>query len=158
MLRPDHFLSFEGRLDRARWILGAGLLLALVLATHAATWWLDRGGNLTAGAREGARVFVQAAVLVPWLTLDWKRFQDLGQPGRLAVVCPALFVLSHLLDLPALADLPGRGPVALALSWLQALVALVLALTLPILPGTQGPNRFGPDPREAPPDPQGSPS
>ena len=84
MRAADIFLSFEGRLDRERWLGAAALFVTLVLATYAATWLLARNGAISFSAREATRTFVQIALLVPWFALDWKRFQDLGVSGRWA--------------------------------------------------------------------------
>jgi uncharacterized membrane protein YhaH (DUF805 family) len=143
------FLSFEGRLDRERWLGAAGLLAALVVATYLATWLAWRGSALSFGAREAMRSFVQVALLVPWFALDWKRFHDLGRSGAWAVICPALIVLSRIWDWPALAARVGAAHAAagVALSWLQLAVAVWLAYALAYRQGTQGPNAYGDDPR-----------
>ena len=76
------FLSFEGRLDRERWLGAAGLFVAIVVATYLATWALAREGAISPGAREAIRTFVQIALLVPWFALDWKRFHELNFVNR----------------------------------------------------------------------------
>ena len=89
-------------------------------------------------------------LLVPWLTLDWKRFHDLGRSGAWAVICPSLIVMSRWWERPGMAERVGRAHETLTsgLGWVQLAVAIWLAYALAYLPGTERPNRFGPDPRD----------
>jgi uncharacterized membrane protein YhaH (DUF805 family) len=145
----DLFLSFEGRLERERWLGAAAFFVAIVIATYAVTWLLTWLGWISAGSRDGLRAFVQVTLLVPWLTLDWKRFHDLGHSGVWAVICPSLILFSLVWKRPAMADRIGAPHelVATGLDWLQLAVAVWLAYALAYRRGTEGPNRFGPDPR-----------
>jgi uncharacterized membrane protein YhaH (DUF805 family) len=145
----DIFLSFEGRLDRERWLGAAALFVILVLATYGATWLLGRNGAISFGAREAIRTFVQIALLVPWFALDWKRFHDLGVSGRWAMICPGLIILSRIGEWPFVAAGLGAAhePIAAAIAWAQFAVALWLAYALAYRQGIAGPNAYGPDPR-----------
>jgi len=146
----DLFLSFEGRLDRERWRRAAGLFVLVNLVTVGLTWWLMAQGLLSSAGRDRARVFVQISTLVPWLALDWKRFQDRGRPGRLALICPSLYAASRLWEAPTVAaHAPAHDLVEALLSLAQLGVALWLIYALAIASGTEGPNPYGPDPREA---------
>lgn len=148
MRSPDIFLSLEGRLDRERWLGAVAMFVGIVVATFFVTWLLARSGVIGPAARDGARAFVQVALLVPWLTLDWKRFQDLGRPGRWALICPGLIALSRLLSLPAISSrVPAPQALAEGVAWVQIPVAMWLAYALGTLRGSEGPNRYGPDPR-----------
>lgn len=149
MRSADIFLSFEGRLDRERWLGAAGLFVAVVVATYAATWLLASQGAISPRASEAARTFVQIALLAPWFALDFKRFHDLGRSGRWAMICPGLIILSRVWAWPAVAARAGAAhePVATALAWAQLAVALWLAYALACRPGEDGPNAYGPDPR-----------
>ena len=113
MRAADIFLSFEGRLDRERWLGAAALFVTLVLATYAATWLLARNGAISFAAREAIRTFVQIALLVPWFALDWKRFQDLGVSGRWAMICPSLIIVSRILEWPSVEARIGAAHAAL---------------------------------------------
>ena len=118
------------------------------LLTVGLTWWLTARGFLSPAGRDRARVFVQIFTLVPWLTIDWKRFQDRGQPGRLALVCPGLYVGSRLWETPLVAArAPAHELIETFLSWAQFGVALWLIYALAIAAGTKGRNVYGPDPR-----------
>jgi len=140
----DIFLSFEGRLDRERWLGAAALFVTLVLATYAATWLLARNGAISFGAREAIRTFVQIALLVPWFALDWK-----GVSGRWAMICPALIIVSRILEWPSVEARIGPAHAALgsAVAWAQLAVALWLAYALAGRAGQEGPNAYGADPR-----------
>lgn len=143
------FLSFEGRLDRDRWLLAAGVLLLANVAAFSLSWWLEGRGAIGAGARDTIRACVAVFTMVPWAAIDWKRMHDIDQPGRLALVCPALFVAARIWELPAVAALvPGmHGTVEELIAWAQFFLALFLAYAYIFITGTPGPNRFGEDPR-----------
>jgi uncharacterized membrane protein YhaH (DUF805 family) len=147
----DIFLALEGRLDRERWRAAVALFIATVLATMVGTWHASRHGWMGPAAVKSTRAFVEVALLVPWLTLDWKRFQDLDRPGRWALLCPSLMVVARLLGLPNVAArVPLHGTITEAVAWAQFGVAVWIAYVLGCLPGTEGPNRYGPDPRPFP--------
>jgi uncharacterized membrane protein YhaH (DUF805 family) len=143
MSAADMFLTFEGRLDRERWLGAVALLIGVLVATHLATWRLAEAGLIGGRARDAARVFVQVFLLVPWTALDWKRFHDLGAPGPLALICPGLFVASRAWDGLAPA---GDEIVRTTLSVAQGLVALWLAYALAYLAGSPEPNSHGAPP------------
>jgi uncharacterized membrane protein YhaH (DUF805 family) len=147
----DIFLSFEGRLDRERWLGAAALFVFLVLATYAATWLLARNGAISFAAREAIRTFVQIALLVPWFALDWKRFQDLGVSGRWAMICPGLIIVSRILEWPGIGGWlgPAYATLASVVAWAQLAVALWLAYALACRSGTEGSNAYGADSRAA---------
>jgi uncharacterized membrane protein YhaH (DUF805 family) len=142
------FLSFEGRLDRERWLGAAGLFVAIVVATYLATWALARHGAISPALREAIRSFVQIALLVPWFALDWKRFHDIGRSGRWAMICPSLIILSRLWEWPAVATRagPAHAAVGLGIAWAQLAVVGWLAYVLAYRAGDPGPNAYGPAP------------
>jgi uncharacterized membrane protein YhaH (DUF805 family) len=145
----DVFLSFAGRLDRERWRVAVALLILANLATVGLTWWLTAQGLLPPAGRDRARLFVQAFTLVPWLAIDWKRFHDRGRPGALALICPGLYGAPRLWEAPAVAaHAPAHGAIETLLSWAQFGVALWLTYALALASGAEGPNPYGPDPRE----------
>jgi uncharacterized membrane protein YhaH (DUF805 family) len=146
----DIFLSFEGRLDRERWLGAAALLVTLVVAVYAMTWLLVRSDAIAARSSEAIRVFAQMALLAPWLPLDWKRFHDLDLAGGWAVLCPSLIVVGRTLEWPAIGErVPARDLVETSASWVQLGLAATLAYLLAYRRGTQGPNRYGADPKQA---------
>ena len=128
-------LGLRGRTSRSTLVgfLVAGILIGLVV-------WFVLLGRL----RGVTDPFAAAAAMPPWLPwlqlgLDlaflWlavRRFQDQDRPGWLALVPTALGVAVAL-------GVPVPGSVALLL-----LLGILVGL---FLPGTIGPNRYGPDPR-----------
>lgn len=155
MSAADVFLSFEGRLERERWLGAVALLIALLVAGHVVVGQLSSRGVVGPLTSEAGLLFLRAFLLAPWMALDWKRFHDRGRTGALALICPGLFVISQTLDHPALAG-AARDGVAVALSWSQFLVALWLVHALAYSRGDEGDNRFGPPPRR--PTPSENPS
>ena len=159
--------SGEGRLSRKGYALyfltpGAGLLLLSWLAMFAAPDLLGAMSSV---------VFV-----LPWMffliTTDAqniRRYHDIGHSGRLyrvvrplVIVMPVLalvlnFVLpAHMAmagDMQALVYMMGMdfngvsfGPIPMALLGLTLAVIACNVVYLTVMPGTQGPNDFGPDP------------
>lgn len=158
MRSADIFLSFDGRLDRERWLGAAALFVGIVVVTYGATWMLTRGEAIAPGSRDAIRIFVQTGLLVPWLALDWKRFQDLGLAGKWALICPSLNLIARMWDWPGIVARVGRAHEALGqgLAWLQLALAINLAYALACRRGVPGPNRYGPDPLGLPGDPVGA--
>jgi uncharacterized membrane protein YhaH (DUF805 family) len=150
----DLLLSFDGRVDRARWLKCVAAILALIVGAYVLAGYLHGAGAIGAAARDAIRIFVSTALVLPWLALDWKRFHDLGRQGAWAVLCPGLHALSRLWDLPNVAAAaPAHHAVRVLLSGGQLLLALVLIYLLAFLPGTPGDNAYGPDPSASPPVP-----
>ena len=147
MRAADIFLSFEGRLDRERWLGAAALFVTLVLATYAATWLLARNGAISFGAREAIRTFVQApgAVVRP-------RLEAIPGSRRLRPVGDDLPEPDHRLADPGVAlrrsaDRCGARGARIGVAWAQLAVALWLAYALAGRAGQEGPNAYGADPR-----------
>ena len=119
----DLFLSSQGRLARTPFLLGAGILIAVLMiyenlgvVTHWATGW-----------------FVYPAAIYTGACVLSKRLHDRGKSGWWA----ALILLSMGVAWPH-----PRGLFDL----LFMLVVLWAVVELAVLPSEQGANRFGPNP------------
>jgi uncharacterized membrane protein YhaH (DUF805 family) len=122
------FLSADGRISRGAWWIGAGVLLTISAlyeglagpTTRLATFW-----------------FAYPALLFGAACVTWKRLHDRGRSGWWSVLVLIAFM----------AVWPLAHPVAAVF----ALPVLVWAgVELGLLPGEQGANRFGPNPRAQP--------
>ena len=137
------FFSIEGRLNRKPYWLAALALIAVVLA-------IGLGGALVAAAMSGeaARwsvlVAVAIAVLVtlwPGLAISVKRLHDRGKSAWWLLV---FYLLPGILDgIQRL--LPGED-IGAVFSLAAAAISIWALLELGFLKGTQGANRYGPDP------------
>lgn len=98
------------------------------------------GFNYGAAVRGGllANLFA-LAVLVPNLAVAVRRLHDTDRTGWWLVVPLGLLLLGTALTFAA----PPVGAILLLLGGIAAIALLVFY----ILPGTAGPNRFGPDPK-----------
>ncbi|NML06022.1 DUF805 domain-containing protein [Sphingomonas sp. G-3-2-10] len=91
---------------------------------------------------------------LPWIALFVRRLHDQDRPAWwvLLMAVEAIVALPLLaLREPGAADflnLTGAPPLATALSAVF-LASMLTQLVLMLLPGTPGPNRYGPDPRDA---------
>jgi uncharacterized membrane protein YhaH (DUF805 family) len=94
-------------------------------------------------------------LLVPYFALFVRRLHDMNQSGWWAMILP----LGALAALPrAIAQINRDDAAPFAqhgFTLVDGLMLLVLVavLAMTVTPGTIGPNRFGPDPREGGPDP-----
>lgn len=77
------------------------------------------------------------------IDLSVRRRHDRGQNG---LDCVALLVLLELIIVGALLGLLASIP-GMALAGVAGVAGLYLLVALAILPGTKGPNAYGPDPR-----------
>lgn len=130
-------LGLLGRTTRTRL-----LAYLIVVAVLNVAWFLFAVETVRAHAPSPARIvavnsfalaspFLTAADNLIFLWLAARRFQDQDRPGWLALAPSGFLLAMFLARLPPLLALLG-------------LVAFVIAL---FLPGTVGPNRYGPDPR-----------
>jgi len=144
--------SFRGRINRTMWWIGSIITIA---ASLAATYFLAPGYFGFASETPSpsiAESLTQLALLWPMAALSVKRFADCGWPRWQTVVWPAvvLVLASSILDIG-----PHFGFMVdydhFTLGEQAALMALAISgVTLVLhngcVPGTPGPNRYGPDP------------
>jgi uncharacterized membrane protein YhaH (DUF805 family) len=100
----------EGVIARRQWWLGTALLLAVQLGAG----WLARRHLGPSGLDRPSMLFVSISLLIPFHSLNAKRFRAIGQPPLLAVMGGAVALASILVG----AFLPGAAvniPLGLAL-------------------------------------------
>jgi uncharacterized membrane protein YhaH (DUF805 family) len=144
------FLSFEGRLSRERWLGAVAFLVALIVCGVVITQLLFWAGILTASTRDKIRIFIWFMLVIPWLALDWKRFQDRGRSGAYALACPLAQILYLALSLPLLAPYAATAPLIKLILTLQLSIAFWYAYDLAYRQGDVGVNAYGVDPMERP--------
>lgn len=142
-------IDFSGRSRRVEigyyWLASVLLQGALKLAL---------GALLTGTTSAIVTDVVSVIVFLPYWALYVRRLHDINVSGWLALIVPigGLAMVPRMIA-QAAAD-PGSAPIGhgftpfYCISWL----ALVALFAMTITPGTIGPNRFGPDPREDQPD------
>ena len=137
------FLRFDNRLNRKRYIkrglaLGGIAVILIIIMSIIAT--------LTGVNPVIAGVLVPFVFLIPNYCLMVRHLHDLNRPGWWCVPSIIQAVLHPLLNNPdsaAMASMPSFGEGVLSL------INLALAVYLLFFKGTDGPNRYGPDPLEA---------
>lgn len=140
--------DFSGRAARSEfwWFVGFTLLLGLVtlLMIDIPLFGFDprtQNGNAPASTLAGL------AILPATLSVFVRRMQDRGLVGWPAA---AIFVASAVLSV-ALRRLPGMYTPATSTIDLVVTGLLIAVLLIALLPGTPGPNRYGPAPKEVTP-------
>ena len=136
------FLSREGRINRAKFWIGAACFIAVWLLVE-----------LVFGASIFGRIvkFLLAIVLsYPAYAVAAKRFHDRDRPGETALLGLIPVLVAIMIDC---FGLTGDAAGANGLGWICRLiylgVGLWFAIELGALKGTPGPNRFGGDPLAA---------
>jgi uncharacterized membrane protein YhaH (DUF805 family) len=133
------FTEFDGRINRAKWWAGAGILFAF--------WYVVNGifGGFTIGA---ILVFLFTfPVFYFAYAVSAKRFQDRGRAGITALYGLVPLLIAVLFGIMGLT---GDATASNAVGWICNLVILGVGLwfviDLGLLKGTPGPNAFGGDP------------
>ncbi len=134
--------SLDGRINRARYWLGAVIVTAASVA-----------GTLLAVAVFGISqtsvvltVLIALALFYPTYALMAKRFQDRDKPGRTALYGLAPIYAVNLVQTFGMIPIGGPGLLPRLCDAVVIGLTLWLVIELGVLKGTQGPNRYGPDP------------
>jgi uncharacterized membrane protein YhaH (DUF805 family) len=136
------FLSLDGRINRAQFWIGT-VILAVI--SFAATYLIV----LLVGVSQGA-IALSAAVAFALAYLSYavmaKRFQDRDKPGWLALIGLVPVYAVNLLYTFDVFDSLNPSTWAQGADVVISLIFLWILVELGFLKGTQGPNRYGPDP------------
>src|SRR5262249_3691880 len=125
------FFSFRGRLSRKGWWLGQSVIIPAAIAAH----------------------YVFGLDLAPWILLPWllelavitKRLNDRGH--RTWVIKAVLYATAGIFVLLFREHLDPSNPGWIELGlFIAAIAGLFVIIDNGFLPGTRGPNRYGPDP------------
>ena len=138
----EKYCSFKGRASRSEfwWFMLFMFLVNVVVSLVA--------GFLPSAAGNGLSVLVSLAFILPNIGVTARRLHDRNLSGwwQLAPIVPTILLLAMIFTM-------SITETALVLLSLLAVAVAIWFLIMLILPGTLGPNRFGPDPlRSAPPD------
>jgi uncharacterized membrane protein YhaH (DUF805 family) len=142
-LRPIRkYAVFSGRAARAEywWFY----LLTVLVGIPA------RLLDLTLGDSAAIAAIVQLFLFVPWMAVTVRRLHDTDRSGWWLLIVVAVFAaVAFVAVLDSVADTSAGGPLAftsLVIGLLLVVVAVITLVVFMVLPGTQGSNRFGPDP------------
>ncbi len=142
MRLTELLFSLDGRIGRAQFWLGTAILLGISLA---ATY----GILAIIGLSEAAIAFSAAvafALAYPSYAVCAKRFQDRDKPGPLALLGLVPSYGANLLYRFGIFDLDHPSLLAQGLDVIIVVIGLWFLVELGFLKGSQGPNRYGPDP------------
>ena len=138
------YLTFDGRIARREfWIGLLGIAVAMIVLLILISLIF---GPLSFVAR--LLLFIcQVAIAYPCYAVFAKRFQDRGRPGIYAAAPIGVFLV---IALASLFNLTGTelapNMLGTILGFIDLVVGLWILIDLGIMPGTPGPNEFGPQP------------
>ncbi len=138
----DLFLSTDGRINRLRFWIGT-LILVAISTTAIMLNLAIIGVSQTAVMLS---VLVAFALAYPSYALMAKRFQDRDRPGMLALLGIVPVFIVNLLYTFRILDPIEPTALSRFLDVILVVIGLWLLVELGCLKGTQGPNRYGPDP------------
>jgi uncharacterized membrane protein YhaH (DUF805 family) len=149
------FTSLRGRINRAKWWVGQGMLF-LVFSAIA---WIGEQTPFASAISALAWILLY----LPAYPLAAKRFQDRGKRGDIAlygyvpsIVAAGLLSFGPVVGEARIVTLP-LGELDVSLNWntnalgdvcflVLIVVTIWFLIALGMCKGTEGPNRFGPDP------------
>ena len=140
------FFSLDGRINRAKYWLGS--LAVVVMGTAGILLILAMVG--ISDAAVAFTIALSLALLYPSYAVMAKRFQDRNKPGVLALFGIVPLVSSNLLQTFGYLDPENPSVILQIFDVVVVGISLWLLVELGILKGTQGPNRYGPDPLGVP--------
>jgi uncharacterized membrane protein YhaH (DUF805 family) len=135
-------MSLDGRISRAQFWIGSLVLAAANAIAIGAIVLLLGISHLSVMLT----VLVAIALAYPTYALMVKRFQDRDRPGFFAFFPLATIYGVNMLETAGIIAREPKNALYMALSLLAVGMSLWVLIDLGILKGTQGPNRFGPDP------------
>lgn len=136
------FVSVEGRINRSKFWIGTIVLTAINVAAVLLALALFGISDLTVKLT----ILVALVLFYPTYALMAKRFQDRDKPGWLALFPLAAIYGTNMLETAGLIRSEPQNATYVLLSLLVLGLTLWALIELGILKGTQGPNRYGPDP------------
>lgn len=146
------FTSFEGRINRKPyWLASLLMIVPIIIFGFAALFFVGTDSN----SQLWANILLTILIAYPAIALLIKRLHDRNRPGVLAAVLWAPTVLMYLGQLTGLTgemtDAYGQAMFApntlgLIVYALGFVVAIYWLIDLGCLRGTDGPNKYGPDP------------
>jgi uncharacterized membrane protein YhaH (DUF805 family) len=135
-------LSVHGRIGRASYWLGTLILAAVSVVVIGIAIALEGISDEAVVASMAAGL----AIAYPTYALMAKRFQDRGKPGTTALFGLVPIYGINLLQSFGVIDPFDPTPLYHVLNYAAIGLSLWLLIELGFLKGTQGPNRYGPDP------------
>jgi uncharacterized membrane protein YhaH (DUF805 family) len=137
--------TFSGRINRAKWWLG----FVIIMAANVIGGLLLNPEFYTAEGPPPPSwpdTLWQIALLVPAMAISAKRFHDINWPGWVAPICASASLLFYLPPHFGVMIEPGAPAPGTAVFWLVVVVQLFGLIVNGFVIGTDGPNRYGPDP------------
>lgn len=145
-MRPlKKYATFSGRAPRAEywWFYLAYILLAVLLQILSSIHALF-----------GLLGILYLALIIPMLAVGVRRLHDINRTGWWLLAPFVPYLIGFAIAAPALLSSGGNvlaaqaGLGSAAIFFLIGGILAIVLLVFTVLPGTKGPNRYGPDPYE----------
>ena len=139
------FFGFSGRIGRQSWWIG---MILIGLASVVGTWLVDPSTfdfEVRDHTPNLSNTLWQVALQIPTTALFVKRFNDRDMPEWLGYAYGILGALLAVAEHFSLLK-PDGNVIGTILIGVAALLFIYLLIDNGFLRGTQGPNRYGPDP------------
>jgi uncharacterized membrane protein YhaH (DUF805 family) len=142
------YTSFEGRINRAKYWLGAIVLGIISAVVTFGSIYAAGGSILERDSRTRMiSLVVQLVFLYPSAALMVKRLHDRNRPGYFAAFLLVPLVLNSVTDVMGLTGNPfNQNALDYVFIAIIVVVAIWFFVELGCLRGTVGPNQYGPDP------------
>jgi uncharacterized membrane protein YhaH (DUF805 family) len=146
------YTNFEGRINRAKYWLGAIVLGIISMVVLYGSIYAAGGSILEQDSRtQMISLVVQLVFLYPSAALMVKRLHDRNRPGYFAAFLLVPLVLKSVTDVMGLTGNPfSQNALDYAFLIVIVVVAIWFFVEVGCLRGTVGPNQYGPDPLSAP--------
>ena len=147
------YTSFEGRINRAKYWLGAIVLGIISMVVLYGSIYAAGGSILELDSRTRMiTLIVQLVFLYPSAALMVKRLQDRNRPGYFAAFLLVPLVLKGVTDVMGLTGNPfDQNALDYVFLAIIVVVAIWAFVEIGCLRGTVGPNQYGPDPLDGAP-------
>jgi uncharacterized membrane protein YhaH (DUF805 family) len=137
------YADFTGRAPRAEyWWFYLGMVVAYLVAMIVDSLL----GMQIVGPYGPLTCLIGLAVIVPGLAATVRRLHDTNRSGWWILIVVVPYLITGIMMGMSAASGDMTGMASAGLVGLVALVGAIAMLVFMVLPGTQGDNRFGPDP------------
>ena len=144
--RPlQKYADFSGRAPRAEywWYTLGVVIVALLIGLVEGILGLSN----SVGPYGPLSLIFMLALLVPGLAVTARRLHDTDRSGWWMLIAVVPYALMAVLGIMAATSGSAMGALAVVgIFSIVALVGAVVLLVFMVLPGTRGPNKYGPDP------------
>ncbi len=141
------YTGFEGRISRGQFWIAMVVLVVVALLILTTSLWAVGERDYFAIRLNG--FVVTLAFLYPLFAVWVKRLHDRGRPGYMIVVFLVPWLLHQITNLIGVTGDPTAiNAMDVLFFGINLVIGIWFFIDLGLLPGTPGPNKYGPSPKE----------